>query len=60
MQQIRVIKDGDGNGLTSEESVLRRWKDDFKELISEENESERRVGGGTLVNQEVQRKSMCL
>lgn len=35
VQQIRVIKDEDGNGLTSEESVLRRWKDDFKELISE-------------------------
>lgn len=57
VQQISAIKDGDGNVLTSEESVLRRWKDDFEELINEENESERRVGVGTLVNQEVQRIS---
>lgn len=24
--QVRAIKDGDGNVLTSEESVLRRWR----------------------------------
>lgn len=38
MQKVRVIKDKNGNVLTSEESVLRKWKEYFKEVISEENE----------------------
>ena len=36
--QVRVIKDADGNVLTREESVLRRWMEYFEELMNEENE----------------------
>ncbi|KAK3531663.1 hypothetical protein QTP70_025893 [Hemibagrus guttatus] len=39
VQQVRVIKDRDGRVLTSEESVQRRWKEYFEELMNEENES---------------------
>ncbi|KAK3510270.1 hypothetical protein QTP70_032588 [Hemibagrus guttatus] len=46
VQQVRVIKDRDGRVLTSEESVQRRWKEYFEELMNEENEREKRVKGG--------------
>ncbi|KAK3574932.1 hypothetical protein QTP86_019812 [Hemibagrus guttatus] len=36
VQQVRVIKDTDGRVLTSEESVQRRWKEYFEELMNEE------------------------
>ena len=42
MQQIRLIKDRDGNVITSEESVLRRWKEYFEELLNDKNEREHR------------------
>ncbi|KAK3551067.1 hypothetical protein QTP70_011484 [Hemibagrus guttatus] len=45
VQQVRVIKDRDGRVLTSEESVQRRWKEYFEELMNEENEREKRVKG---------------
>ncbi|KAK3513743.1 hypothetical protein QTP70_028734, partial [Hemibagrus guttatus] len=45
VQQVRVIKDRDGRVLTSEESVQRRWKKYFEELMNEENEREKRVEG---------------
>ncbi|KAK3570757.1 hypothetical protein QTP86_025400 [Hemibagrus guttatus] len=45
VQQVRVIKDRDGRVLTSEESVHRRWKEYFEELMNEENEREKRVEG---------------
>ncbi|KAK3535646.1 hypothetical protein QTP70_018430 [Hemibagrus guttatus] len=35
VQQARVIKDRDGRVLTSEESVQRRWKEYFEELMNE-------------------------
>ncbi|KAK3538426.1 hypothetical protein QTP86_001766 [Hemibagrus guttatus] len=38
VQQVRVIKDRDGRVLTSEESVQRKWKEYFEELMNEENE----------------------
>ncbi|KAK3515237.1 hypothetical protein QTP70_012252 [Hemibagrus guttatus] len=41
VQQVRVVKDRDGRVLTSEESVQRRWKEYFEELMNEENESRR-------------------
>ncbi|KAK3567437.1 hypothetical protein QTP86_019834 [Hemibagrus guttatus] len=41
VQQVRVIKDRDGRVLTSEESVQRRWKEYFEELMIEENEREK-------------------
>ncbi|KAK3506576.1 hypothetical protein QTP70_009900 [Hemibagrus guttatus] len=53
MQQVRVIKDRDGRVLTSEESVQRRWKEYFEELMNEENEREKRVKGVNSVEQKV-------
>ena len=50
VQHVRVIKD---RVLTSEDSVLRRWKEYFQGLMNEENERERRGGDGGLVNQKV-------
>ncbi|KAK3546377.1 hypothetical protein QTP70_026172, partial [Hemibagrus guttatus] len=53
VQQVRVIKDRDGRVLTSEESVQRRWKECFEELMNEENEREKRVEGVNSVEQKV-------
>ncbi|KAK3571394.1 hypothetical protein QTP86_010712 [Hemibagrus guttatus] len=53
VQQVRVIKDIDGKVLTSEESVQRRWKEYFEELMNEENEREKRVEGVNSVEQKV-------
>ncbi|KAK3556907.1 hypothetical protein QTP70_022404 [Hemibagrus guttatus] len=51
VQQVRVIKDRDGRVLTNEESVQRRWKEYFEELMNEENEREKRVEGVNSVEQ---------
>ncbi|KAK3508727.1 hypothetical protein QTP70_004272 [Hemibagrus guttatus] len=53
VQQVRVIKHRDGRVLTSEESVQRRWKEYFEELMNEENEREKRVEGVNSVEQKV-------
>ncbi|KAK3541850.1 hypothetical protein QTP86_008057 [Hemibagrus guttatus] len=53
VQEVRVIKDRDGRVLTNEESVQRRWKEYFKELMNEENEREKRVEGVNSVEQKV-------
>ncbi|KAK3515253.1 hypothetical protein QTP70_013016, partial [Hemibagrus guttatus] len=53
VQQVRVIKDRDGRVLTSEESVQRRWKEYFEELMNEENEREKRVEVVNSVEQKV-------
>ncbi|KAK3546772.1 hypothetical protein QTP86_001522, partial [Hemibagrus guttatus] len=53
VQQVRVIKDRAGRVLTSEESVQRRWKEYFEELMNEENEREKRVEGVNSVEQKV-------
>ncbi|KAK3541137.1 hypothetical protein QTP86_015723, partial [Hemibagrus guttatus] len=53
VQQVRVTKDRDGRVLTSEESVQRRWKEYFEELMNEENEREKRVEGVNSVEQKV-------
>ncbi|KAK3506727.1 hypothetical protein QTP70_018270 [Hemibagrus guttatus] len=53
VQQVRVIKDRDGRVHTSEESVQRRWKEYFEELMNEENEREKRVEGVNSVEQKV-------
>ncbi|KAK3511968.1 hypothetical protein QTP70_027665, partial [Hemibagrus guttatus] len=63
VQQVRVIKDRDGRVLTSEESVQRRWKEYFEELMNEENEREKRVEGVNSVEQKYrdgQRELHCL
>ncbi|KAK3506225.1 hypothetical protein QTP70_002928 [Hemibagrus guttatus] len=49
----QVIKDRDGRVLTSEESVHRRWKEYFEELMNEENEREKRVEGVNSVEKKV-------
>ncbi|KAK3509629.1 hypothetical protein QTP70_007454 [Hemibagrus guttatus] len=56
VQQVRVIKDRDGRVLTSEESVQRRWKEYFEELMNEENEREKRVEGVNSVEQKVDQR----
>ncbi|KAK3511868.1 hypothetical protein QTP70_027470 [Hemibagrus guttatus] len=53
VQQVRVIEDRDGRVLTSEESVQRRWKEYFEELMNEENEREKRVEEVNSVEQKV-------
>ncbi|KAK3536844.1 hypothetical protein QTP86_027040, partial [Hemibagrus guttatus] len=53
VQQVRVIKDRDGRVLTSEQSVQRRWKEYFEELMNEENEREKGVEGVKSVEQKV-------
>ncbi|KAK3510058.1 hypothetical protein QTP70_026788, partial [Hemibagrus guttatus] len=53
VQQVRVINDRDGRVLTSEESVQRRWKEYFEELMNEENEREKRVEWVNSVEQKV-------
>ncbi|KAK3543882.1 hypothetical protein QTP70_030154 [Hemibagrus guttatus] len=53
VQQVRVIKDRDGRVLTSEESVQRRWKEYFEELMNEKNEREKRVEKVNSVEQKV-------
>ncbi|KAK3532136.1 hypothetical protein QTP86_008585 [Hemibagrus guttatus] len=53
VQQDRVIEDRDGRVLTSEESVQRRWKEYFEELMNEENERVKRVEGVNSVEQEI-------
>ena len=58
VQHVRVIKDADGNVLTNEESVLRRWKEYFEELMNRENERERRLNDVERVNREVGEISM--
>ncbi|KAK3550517.1 hypothetical protein QTP70_000073 [Hemibagrus guttatus] len=53
VQKVRVIKDRDGRVLTSEESVQRRWKEYYEELMNEENEREKKVEGVNSVEQKV-------
>ncbi|KAK4303316.1 hypothetical protein Pmani_005768 [Petrolisthes manimaculis] len=54
VQHVKMIKDVDGNILTSEESVLRRWKEYFEELMNIENVRERRLEELEEWNEEVQ------
>ncbi|KAI5621838.1 gastrula zinc finger protein XlCGF28.1-like [Silurus asotus] len=53
--QVRAIKDGEGNVLTSKESVLRRWREYLEQLMNEENQSERRLDDVELVKEDVDR-----
>ena len=54
VQQVRMMKDKDGNVMTDEESVLRMWKEYYMGLMNEENERERREFDGERVNLEVE------
>ncbi|KAK3539722.1 hypothetical protein QTP70_012263 [Hemibagrus guttatus] len=48
VQQVRVIKDRDGRVITNEESVQRRRKEYFEELVNEENERRKKSRRGEL------------
>ena len=54
VQQVRMMKDKDGNVMTDEESVLRIWKEYYMRLMNEENGRERRENDGERVNLEVE------
>ena len=54
VQQVRMMKDKDGNVMTDGESVLRMWKEYYMGLMNEENERERREIDGERVNLEVE------
>ena len=54
VQQVRMMKDKDGNVMTDEESVLRMCKEYYMGLMNEENERERREIDGERVNLEVE------
>ena len=54
VQQVRMMKDKDGNVMTDEESVLRMWKEYYMGLMNEENERDRREIDGERVNLEVE------
>ena len=54
VQQVRMMKDKDGNVMTDEESVLRIWKEYYMGLMNGENERERRENDGERVNLEVE------
>ena len=41
VKRTRVIKYKNGNALTNEEIVLKRWREYFKEVMNEENEREK-------------------
>ena len=53
VQQVRMMKDKDGNVMSDEESVLRMWKEYYMGLMNEENEREIREIDGERVNLEV-------
>ena len=54
VQQVRMMKDKDGNVMTDEKSVLRMWKEYYMGLMNEDNERERREIDGERVNLEVE------
>ena len=43
VQQVRVIKDAEGNYLVENDDILKRWKEYFEELMNGENDRERRT-----------------
>ena len=54
VQQVRMMKDKDGNVMTDDESVLRIWKEYYMGLTNVENERERMENDGERVNLEVE------
>lgn len=43
MQQVRVIKDRDGNVLTGSTRVMERWTENFEDLVNDESVGKHRV-----------------
>ena len=52
VQQVRLIKDRDGNIITSKEGVLRRWKKYFEEL-NDENKREHKKEKPEIIRKRV-------
>ena len=53
VQQVRVIKDENGNAMVNSEAVLKRWKEYFEKLMNEENNREPRTEEAEVFNEEV-------
>ncbi|RJG15641.1 hypothetical protein D4A39_16580, partial [Alcanivorax profundi] len=57
VQQVRVIKDREGNVLTGDKRVMERWKEYYDEEVNKENDRESRVVEANKVEKEVERIS---
>ena len=57
VQDVKVMKDENGNMMVSLEAVLKRWKEFFEKLIKEENDREPKTEEAQVVNKEVNRVS---
>ena len=53
VQHVMVIKDKNGNVMVNSEAVLKRWKEYFEKLMSEENNREPRTEEAEVVKEEV-------
>ena len=53
VQNVRVIKDENGNVMVNSEAVLKRWKEYCEKLMNEENNREPRTEEPEVVNEEV-------
>ena len=53
VQHMRVINDENGNVMVNSEAVLKRWKEYFEKLMSEENNRDPRTEEAEMVNEEV-------
>ena len=53
VQNVRVIKDENGNVMANSEAVLKRWKEYFEKLMNEENNRDPRTEEAEVVNEEV-------
>ena len=53
VQHVRVIKDQNGNIMVNSGAVLKRWKEYFEKLMSEENNRDPRTEEAEVVNKEV-------
>ena len=53
VQHVRVIKDEYGKVMVNSEAVLKRWKEYFKKLMNEENNTDPRTEEPQVVNKEI-------
>ena len=53
VQQVRLLKDENGNVMVSSEAVLKRWKEYFEKLMNEEKIRDPRTEEAEVVNEGV-------
>ena len=53
VQNVRVIKDENGNVMVNSEAVLKRWKEYFEKLMNKENNRDSRTEEPEVINEEV-------